>query len=155
MMAMIRFSSAGMKPVFATLVAAGLMTVAAPAFAQSCNDDIAKFQERRQAQINALNGLSKKGKGKLDPIAACPRLRSLVAVENEMFAYMTKNQSWCSIPDDIMGQVKEGKGKSANLAAQACKAAAMVRKMQQQAREGGGEGGPGRPQPQRLPTGPL
>lgn len=153
MMAMIRFPRAGLKPVLATLVAAGVMVAAAPVFAQSCNEDIAKFQERRQAQIAALNGLSKKGKGKLDPIAACPRLRSLVAIENEMFAYMTKNQSWCGVPDDVMGQVKEGKGKSANLAAQACKAAAQVKKMQQQAREGGG--GPGGPQPQRLPTGPL
>ncbi|MBN9082524.1 MAG: hypothetical protein BGP04_06680 [Rhizobiales bacterium 62-17] len=144
---------AGLKPVLATLVAAGLLTAAAPAFAQSCNEDIAKFQQRREAQIGALNSLSKKGKGKLDPIAACPRLRGLVAVENEMFAYMTKNQSWCSIPDDVMGQVKEGKGKSANLAAQACKAAAMARKMQQQAREGGGQ--PGAPQAPRLPSGPL
>ncbi|MDH7796685.1 MULTISPECIES: hypothetical protein [unclassified Beijerinckia] len=153
MMAMIPTPRAGWNPVLATLVAAGLMTAAAPAFAQSCNDDIAKFQERRQAQIGALNNLSKQGKGKLDPIAACPRLRNLVAIENQMFEYMTKNQSWCSIPDDVMGQVKDGKGKSANLAAQACKAAAMARKMQQQAREGGGA--PGAPAAPKLPSGPL
>lgn len=128
--------------------------LALPALAQSCNDDIGKFQERRQAQIAGLNALNKKGAGKLDPIAACPKLRALSGIEDEMFKYMTKNKDWCNIPDDIMESVKEGKGKSANLAGQACKVAAQITKMKQlQARQQ--QEGAGAAPVQRLPAGPL
>jgi len=139
----------------AVLLAAAFACFALPALAQSCNDDIGKFQQRRQVQIAGLNALNAKGKGKLDPIAACPKLRALSGVEEEMFKYMTKNKDWCNIPDDVMENVKEGKGKSANLAGQACKAAAQVAKMKaaaaRQQQEGSGGGQP----VQRLPTGPL
>ena len=138
----------------AVLPAVAFACFAVPAQAQTCNDDIGKFQERRQVQIEGLNVLSKKGKGKLDPIAACPKLRTLAAIEEEMFKYMEKNQAWCGVPDDALGSVKEGKGKSASLAGQACKVAAQINKMKQmqarQAREGGGG-----PAVQRLPSGPL
>jgi hypothetical protein len=124
------------------------------AAAQSCNEDIAALQQKRQGHIEALNKLSKAGNGKLDPIAACPRLRNLAALEREMAAYMEKNQSWCSIPEQIVEQVKDGSGKTGQMAGQACKVAAEMRKMQQQS--AGGLGGPvGGPPALQLPRGPL
>ena len=154
-MAIVSKTSAPRRPrrLLAALLAAAFACFALPALAQSCNDDIGKFQQRRQVQIAGLNALNKKGGGKLDPIAACPKLRALSGIEEEMFKYMTKNKDWCNIPDDVLVSVKEGKGKSASLAGQACKAAAQVTKMKQlqarQQQEGGGA------PVQRLPTGPL
>ncbi len=139
-------------PKAAALSVGVLLAAVAGASAQSCNEDIGALQQKRQAQIDALNKLSKAGNGKLDPAAACPRLRTLAAVEREMAAYMEKNQNWCSIPDQIVEQVKDGSGKTGQMAGQACKVAAEMRKMQQQQAAGGAVGGP---PPLQLPRGPL
>jgi hypothetical protein len=97
--------------------------------------------------------MSKAAQGKLDPIASCPRLRNLAAAEREMLAYMEKNQNWCSIPESIIEQVKGGGQKTEEVAGQACKVAAQMRKMQQQQAAGGQVmGGPPAPS---LPRGPL
>jgi hypothetical protein len=137
----------------AAVLSAGLLFAAAGvASAQSCNEDIGALQQKRQAHIDALNKMSKAGNGKLDPIAACPRLRNLAAIEREMAAYMEKNQNWCSIPEQIVEQVKDGSGKTGQMAGQACKVAAEMRKMQQQQAAGGPVGGPA---PMQLPRGPL
>ncbi len=133
------------------LVAALVLGFCGAAFAQSCNDDIGKLQQKRNVHIEALNALSKAAKGKLDPIASCPRLRSLAGVEREMLAYMEKNQSWCSIPDAVIEQVKGGGQKTAQIADQACKFAAQARKMQQQQQGQMQAGAP----PPSLPRGPL
>ena len=121
----------------------------------SCEADIGKLQQKRNAEIGELNKLSKKG-GKLDPVAACPKLRNLAATEKQMLAYMEKNQNWCSIPDSVIENVKQGSGKTAGIAGQACKIAAQVEKMKKQQAAGGGAAGPfGAPTASRLPTGPL
>jgi hypothetical protein len=114
-----------------------------------CQGDMAKLQKTRETQIESINKLTKGGKSKLDPIAACPKLKSLAATETRILEYMTKNQKWCDIPDDVLENVKGGRDKTASFAGQACKIAAMARKAQQ-----GGMAG-GAPPPPRLPTGPL
>jgi hypothetical protein len=119
------------------------------ALAQSCNDDIGAFQEKRRAQMEALNKMTKAEGGKLDPIASCPRLRNLAAIEREMLGYMEKNQSWCSIPDQIIEQVKTGANRTSQIAGQACKIAAQARRMQQQQQQGQAASAPA------LPRGPL
>lgn len=118
------------------------------AVAQSCNEDIGAMQTKRNAQIERINKMSKAAKGKLDPIASCPRLRELAKTEREMLAYMEKNQNWCGIPAQIIEQVKGGSAKTAEVAEQACKIAAQARKMQQQQQQAG-------PPPPALPRGPL
>ena len=128
-----------------------------PALAQEaggtdCQGDIGKLQQKREAQIASLNSLSKSGKGKLDPVAACPKLKTLASIESQILSYMTKNQSWCDIPDNVLQNVKEGRDKTSGFAGQACKFAAMARKAQQQAASGAGQGAP---PVARLPTGPL
>jgi hypothetical protein len=131
----------------AALVAAALAAGAPAALAQSCNDDLGGFQERRGVHLEALNKMTKANQGKLDPVASCPRLRNLASIEREMLAYMQKNQSWCSIPDQIIEQVKAGAARTAEVAGQACKIAAQARQQQ--------SGGPLAPAAPALPRGPL
>jgi hypothetical protein len=130
----------------------------APAMAQSCENDVAEFQKKRSVQMESIAKLQKKGDGKLDPVAACPMLRSLAGVEQSMLAYMEKNQNWCNIPDEVLNNVKEGTGKTSGIAKQACGLAAQVKKQQQQQAAGAaaGAGGPGFNVPaHKLPAGPL
>ncbi|MDB5596578.1 MAG: hypothetical protein JWM36_3539 [Hyphomicrobiales bacterium] len=123
--------------------------------AAGCETDIGKLQAKRNAQIASLNQLSKKG-GKLDPVAACPKLRGLASIEQQMLGYMVKNQNWCNIPENVIENVKEGSGKTATIAKQACGLAAQVKKMQsQQAAGGGGSPFGGQPAAPKLPAGPL
>ena len=135
-----------------------LLGFAVPAMAQSCENDIGEFQKKRAAQMENIAKLQKKGDGKLDPVAACPMLRSLSTLEQSMLAYMEKNQNWCNIPDEALGNVKAGTGKTASIAKQACGLAVQMKKQQQQQAAGAaaGAGGPGFNVPApKLPAGPL
>ncbi|WP_245270848.1 hypothetical protein [Beijerinckia mobilis] len=137
-------------------LAAGLMVfacAAVPAKAEDCNSDIANLNQRRQAVINQLNKLAAGNKKQLDPVASCPKLRSLVSVERELVAYLSKNKDWCSVPDEALENIKAMSAKSATVANQACTVAAQVKKAQSQAAAGGG-GALNVPQV-KLPTGPL
>lgn len=138
-----------------SLTAALVLAAVAPARAQesSCQADFQKLTERRMGQIQRLNALGKAGKGKMDPIAACPIARTLVAVETEMLNYMVKNKEWCAIPDNVVDQFKGAREKSAKFAAQACSVAVKVKQMQAQQRSQAAAN-PGM-QPLKLPAGPL
>lgn len=133
---------------------------AAPAGGSSCDKDFSKLANARVAQIAALNRLSKGGKGKMDPIAACSKLQGLAGIEARMVAYVEKNQDWCGIPDNVVGNIKKGRQNTVAFAGKACGAAANFRKMLAQrnvqrrsaASSGGSQPGP---QVQRLPAGPL
>ena len=147
----------GKSCAFGAGVALATLILSAPAMAQSCQEDIAKLTARRQVQIEAINRSGKASKGKLDPVASCPRLRNLAAIENEFLGYMIKNKEWCHVPDDAIANVRAGHGKTAGIAAQACNIAKQVQRARQQQAAGGG-GGQGAVQQQpatKLPTGPL
>ena len=97
-----------------------------------------------------INGLIKAAKGKqLDPTVFCAKSGGLISAENAMIAYMEKNKDWCGIPDETLDGLKANHAKSAAFAAKACKVAAELKKVKEQAANGGG------PQAQPLPTGPL
>lgn len=121
------------------------------AYAGDCNEDIGNLTKKRQAIIDQLNHLAKGGKNQLDPIAACPKLRALVAAEHDLVAYLTKNKDWCAVPDDAMRNITASTAKSGGVANQACAAAAQMKKAQEQQATGGLNAPPG----QKLPTGPL
>jgi hypothetical protein len=134
----------------ALLMAVG---AAGAASAQSCQEDFQKLSQRRMAAVAALNNLGKAGKGKMDPMAACPLARRLVGAEAEMLNYLNKNKEWCAIPDNVVDTFKQARGKTQTFAAQACSVAAKVKKMKEQAAQQAAAGGG--MQPQRLPAGPL
>jgi hypothetical protein len=136
---------------FVSLGLVALAIGAPSARAQSCNEDIAAFGQKRNAAIQALNAISKSHGGKLDPVAACPALKNLSAVEGQMGAYLTKNKEWCNIPDEFINNFKAGTARTGGMAKQACDLAAKVKQMQQN----GGMGAAAAPPPVKLPAGPL
>ncbi len=120
------------------------------AYATDCNQDIGALTKKRQGVIDQLNKLSQGGKKQLDPIAACPKLRALVAVEQELLAYVTKNKDWCAVPDEAFQNISASTGKSGKVANQACTVAAKMKKAQEQ------QASDALNAPQRkLPAGPL
>ena len=132
----------------ALLVAAGVI---GPAYAD-CGGDMQKLAEARNTQLQIVNDFAKSFHGKpMDPTAFCAKSGGLVRAESALSAYMEKNKDWCSFPDEAIGQLKEHHAKNAAFNAKACKVAAEMKKMKEQAAEGGGAG----PQAQPLPAGPL
>jgi len=134
------------------MIAVGAMGVAAPAFAdQSCGDDLQKLAQKREAALQGINGLVAAAHGKqLDPTVFCTRSAPLNQAETAMIAYMEKNKDWCQIPDAPIEQLKAAHAKSVAFSTKACSVAAQMKKMKEQAAQGGGE-----PQAQPLPAGPL
>lgn len=117
-----------------------------------CAGDMQKLAEARNTQLQVVNDFAKSFHGKpMDPAAFCAKSVGLVRAESALIAYMEKNKDWCSFPDDAINQLKEHHAKNAGFNAKACKVAAEMKKMKEQAAEGGGAG----PQAQPLPTGPL
>ena len=103
------------------------------------------------ANVN-VNNFAKSFHGKpLDPEAFCGKSGGLVRAENGLIAYMEKNKDWCSFPDEAIAQLKEHHAKNVAFSAKACTVAAQMKKMKEQAAQGGGSG----PQAQPLPAGPL
>ena len=123
----------------------GLAAVS-PAKASECNQDIGNLTQQRQAVIEQLNKVAKASpKGQLDPVAACPKLRALAAIEQKLSAYLTKNKDWCMVPDSAITNIDASAKHSRTIAGQACKVAEQIKKGQ----EAGAAAGP------KLPTGPL
>jgi hypothetical protein len=132
----------------ALALAAGL---SGSAFAD-CGSDMQKLAEARNSQLQIVNDFAKSFHGKpMDPEQFCAKSAGLVRAESALIAYMEKNKDWCSFPDEAIGQLKEHHAKNAGFNAKACSVAAQMKKMKEQAAQGGGGG----PQAQPLPTGPL
>jgi hypothetical protein len=131
------------------LLAAGL---AGSAYAD-CGSDMQKLAEARNTQLEIVNNFAKSFHGKpLDPEAFCGKSAGLVRAEGALIAYMEKNKDWCSFPDEAIGQLKEHHAKNTAFSSKACTVAAQMKKMKEQAAQGGGTAGP---QAQPLPAGPL
>jgi hypothetical protein len=126
--------------------------VGSTAYAGDCNEEIGALTKKRQGIIDQLNNLAQANgaKKQLDPVAACPKLRALVAAERELVAYLTKNKEWCSVPDQAVQNISASSGNSSKIANQACTAAAQMKKAQEQQAAGMLNA----PQ-QKLPAGPL
>jgi hypothetical protein len=143
----LRLLSAARK---AAPVAIALTVLSGTAALADCNEDIANLTQKRQAIIEQLNRLSKGAKNELDPVAACPKLRALVAAEKALITYLTKNKEWCAVPDEALSNISAGSAKSSAIANQACKVAAQMKKAQEQ------QANDALNAPvQRLPSGPL
>jgi hypothetical protein len=133
---------------FAVAAALGL---AAPAFAD-CGSDMQRLAQDRNVEMQKINDYAKTFHGKpLDPEGFCAKSAGLLRAESALIAYMEKNKDWCSIPDDAIEGQKTIQAKNAGFSAKACTVAAKIKKMREQAAQGGGGG----PQAQPLPAGPL
>lgn len=115
-----------------------------------CGADMQKLAEARNTQLEIVNNFAKSFHGKpLDPTAFCAKSSGLIKAETALIAYMEKNKDWCSFPDEAIGALKEHHGKNVMFTNRACTVAAQMKKMKEQAAQGGG------PQAQPLPAGPL
>jgi len=115
-----------------------------------CGGDMQKLAQERNVQLQVVNNYAKTFHGKpMDPVGFCAKSAGLIRAESALIAYMEKNKDWCSFPDEAISELKEHHAKNAQFNAKACKVAAEMKKMKEQAAEGGG------PQAQPLPTGPL
>ena len=133
------------------LAAAALVLSAGVSLAQenSCQADFQRLSGKRMAEMQRIQALVKAGKGKMDPIQACPMARALSGVDTEMLNYLVKNKEWCQIPDSVIEQFKAGRTRDATLASQACAAAAKFREQAKNAQAQAASQAP------RLPAGPL
>ena len=139
-------ASPGPSPMFSGPPGGGVAAAPPPSM---CETEMQKFQTRRMSHIDQLNAIVKNSKdGKVDPTASCPKLRQLASVEGDMRGWMTKQQKPCSIPDEVMKQMREATAKTAQIADRACQAAAEMKRQQT------GGGGPAAPAV-KLPAGPL
>ncbi len=135
-----------------TLLIASLAVLATAGAARAdCNADFAAMMSKRMAEINALNKISKANGGKLDPVAACPRLKSLAVAEGEVVGYMTKNKDWCNLPDDVVEKMTATRAKTASLAGKACTFAVKMKEAEQQQAQQQQQ----QQQAVKLPSGPL
>jgi hypothetical protein len=117
-----------------------------------CGSDMQKLAQDRNTQLEIVNNFAKSFHGKpLDPTAFCAKSSGLVRAETALIAYMEKNKDWCSFPDEAISQLKEHHAKNTQFSNKACTVAAQMKKMKEQAAQGGGAG----PQAQPLPAGPL
>jgi hypothetical protein len=117
-----------------------------------CGSDMQKLAQERNIQLEIVNNFAKAFHGKpLDPEAFCAKSGGLIRAENALIAYMEKNKDWCSFPDEAISQLKEHHVKNTQFTNKACTVAAQMKKMKEQAAQGGGAG----PQAQPLPAGPL
>jgi hypothetical protein len=135
---------------FVFALAAASSALCAASFAQqSCGDDLKHLSEKRQAELERVNGMVKAAKGKpMDPSKFCSQSSGLNVAESALIAYMDKNKDWCGIPDNVIDALKANHVKSVAFSAKACAVAAQYKKQQ-------AAGASGAPQAQRLPTGPL
>ena len=134
----------------AVAVSLSLASIATGSARADCQEDITKMMKRRLEAVAAVNNAGKAAGGKLDPIAACPRLKSLAAIEGEANAYMQKNKDWCNLPGEFVDKMSASYSKTSGFAAKACSIAVQVKKMQQQQQaQQQQEAAP------KLPAGPL
>jgi hypothetical protein len=131
-------------------IALGAFSFGGSASAQSCGEDLKRLSQKREAELNRVNGLVKAAKGKpLNPEAFCSQSAGLNVAESALIAYMEKNKDWCGVPDDALAALKANHVKSLAFSHKACAVAAQMKKQQ----AAGGANGP--PPAQPLPTGPL
>lgn len=140
----------------------GIIAVNDEANAQgsNCQVDFQKMMAPRQALIARINGYRNKR-----PTAdqACSTLNQLVAADGRTVKWMTENQDWCQIPEDLINQLKGSSGQAVTSRNQACGAAKSQRAQIARARaaqaraaqQGGGGGPPAVGSGVRLPQGAL
>jgi len=125
---------------------------AAPAVAQNCGEDMQKLVQRRVAAMETIKKIADSAKAthkQIDPEVFCAKSGGLIAADKAVTAYFEKNKDWCQIPDEVVANFKTAVTQDIGMSGKACKVAAQLKKMKEQAANGGG------PQVQPLPAGPL
>ena len=90
---------------------------AAPAFAQSCGDDMQKLvaAPRSGDGDDQDDRQIRQGQSRSTRTVFCAKSGGLIAAENAMIAYMEKNKDWCRVPDEAIDNLKANHAKSAGI----------------------------------------
>jgi len=124
-----------MTPLFprillAAAVAALPILAAAPASAQASScQDMQKILGQRKSLVGQINALQKKGKGKLDPVAACATFGRMVANGSTGLKWIADNKDWCQVPDAFADGFRKEHERVTKIRGQACGAAAKMQEM--------------------------
>ena len=120
----------------------------AQAMAASCQVEFQKHSEAREAAVQRINTFQKK---RPTAAQACAAFGSLTSAETRLKKWMSDNQQWCQINDQLIEQIGQSIAQTGKVRSQVCTAAK---------REAEGGVGPARGQPApgggvRLPQGAL
>jgi hypothetical protein len=88
---------------------------------QACMDDFGKLHDVAQKRAAAIRVASAK---KVGPKEACELFNAFTDAEVKLLKYATDNLTRCSIPADIIKNLKQGHAKSAEIRTKVCEAAA-------------------------------
>lgn len=94
---------------------------ASPAHAQQmpCAGDIMPLRDAVEKHGKELKAAVDR---KAERSEVCSRIRNYAAAEGKFVGYLEANQSWCSIPDDAIKQVKANYAHTLKMRGQACAA---------------------------------
>jgi len=117
----------------AMLIAVGLLPfAAAPALAQfppapgaqqapPCAVEFGRLRDEASKKADLIREASKR---KAPPAEACKLFTAFSAAEEKMLKYAETNSVWCGIPPQIITQIKQSHGKTAEFRTRICQAAA-------------------------------
>ena len=128
------------KRIEALAVAAAVWGLVQPALA-SCDADMQKLAQARNAELREVNDFAEAAHGKpLDPGAFCVKTAGLMYAEQALIDYMVKNKDRCSFPNTAIDNLKASHAKNAGFRAKACEVAVKIKNQKEQGE--GGEPGP-------------
>jgi alpha-beta hydrolase superfamily lysophospholipase len=113
-----------------------------PAFAQAAAEcaAIGPMLQERGKLLQRAQGFSKK---KPTAAEACSVFTSLANNGAKIMPWLKTNSEWCHVPPEVATNVGAQGAQVAKAKANACQAAVMQKKMEAQARQGGGQKQPG------------
>ena len=94
---------------------------AAPQQEPPCIKDFGKLREEAEKKAMAIRAA---GERKATPKEACQLFNAFVAAQSKMLKYATDNATWCSIPNQVVSDLKGGITKTSEIRTRVCQAAA-------------------------------
>jgi hypothetical protein len=146
----------GLRLLAVTTFFAGL--AGTPALAQqmpeTCQKEFVPLMQKRQTIINRIEGYKKR---KPTAAQACGTFKELSGHNKKISEWMTAQQAWCQIPDEMLKQVNDAQGQidqtRGNVCGAAAKQAQQLKQMQRMQRQQAAQPAPGAGV--RLPQGAL
>ncbi|PSC04629.1 hypothetical protein SLNSH_12720 [Alsobacter soli] len=127
-----------MRIAAAALGAALVMGVASPSFAQAPAEcaAIGPMLKQRGELLQRVQAFHKK---KPTAVEACSVFSNLAANGSKVMPWLKANQDWCHVPPEVAQNIGAQEAAVNKAKANACQAAATQKKMEAQAKKGGGQ----------------
>jgi hypothetical protein len=110
--------------VFLLLVVAGIRHGVAqndPFQQATCQDEFAKLRSEVEKRGLALKSA---GERKAQAPEVCKLLRNYTSIEERLMKFLTEKQAACGVPDQVLGQAKEGHARAVEMRNRVCQVAA-------------------------------